>query len=442
MPSHAHRAELGGIVAEGSGAGIIDAPVAALRLVSAGAEDALERFSDPELLDEGKVNVISLEAIEARLGPRWELRRDQVYDFAARVLERGVGDSGFFVRVSPTDFFIVHPDRGRVAGQAACLRYLREVLNHFLGDAAMASAGVLQVTKITKGRLEARQMDQRAEIHVESDLEIEAASAPPAVAAPKVAEAAAPVPAAVAAAPGNDTAGDRLDRWTPFVAADGRQLRVTASLEPVYELKGFTRIGFRMIRRVIVIGTGEELSQQQVAMLSTADLLRVDLATIVRGIDRLAAETSGERQLSLIVPLSYTSLSSQKGRTEFVKQLKEAGALVKLGVICEICDIDGVPPSALLAATSLVRPFTLLLAGRLLNTAPAAIVRLEGSGLQAVSFECPPGLGEAEFIGWAIAAIGASKRVAKSVMVYNARTPKQAGTLASLGASHASIVAG
>jgi hypothetical protein len=429
-------------VAEGSGAVTLPAqaiePPAALRLVSAGAEEALERFSDPALLDGGKVNVISLEAIEARLGARWELRRDQVYDFATRVLGRGVGDSGFFVRVSPTDFFIVHPDLGRVAGQAACLRYLREVLNHFLGDAAMASAGVLQVTKIAKGRLEARQMDQRAEVHVEGDLEIEAAPAPRAAAAPPVAEAAAP---AAVPAPGEETAGDRLDRWTPFVAADGRQLRVTASLEPVYELKGFTRIGFRMIRRVIVIGTGEELSQQQVAMLSTADLLRVDLATIVRGIDRLAAETSGEQQLSLIVPLSYTSLSSQKGRTEFVKQLKEAGGLVKLGVICEICDIDGVPPSALLAATSLVRPFTLLLAGRLLNTAPAAIVRLEGSGLQAISFECPPGLGDAEFIGWAIAAIGASKRVAKSVMVYRARTAKQAGTLASLGASHASIVA-
>jgi hypothetical protein len=444
VPSHAHRAELGGIVAEGSGAvswpaQAIEAPVA-LRLVSAGAEEALERFSDPALLDGGKVNVISLEAIEARLGARWELRRDQVYDFATRVLARGVGDSGFFVRVSPTDFFIVHPDLGRVAGQAACLRYLREVLNHFLGDAAMASAGVLQVTKIAKGRLEARQMDQRAEVHAESDLEIEAAPAPRAAVAPSIAEDAAP--AAVAATPDKESAGDRLDRWTPFVAADGRQLRVTASLEPVYELKGFTRIGFRMIRRVIVIGTGEELSQQQVAMLSTADLLRVDLATIVRGIDRLAAETSGERQLSLIVPLSFTSLSSQKGRTEFAKQLKEAGGLVKLGVICEICDIDGVPPSALLAATSLVRPFTLLLAGRVLNTAPAAIVRLEGSGLQAVSFECPPGLGDAEFIGWAVSAIGASKRVAKSVMVYQARTPKQAGTLASLGASHASIVGG
>ncbi|MGH6909859.1 MAG: hypothetical protein ACREEG_06705, partial [Phenylobacterium sp.] len=140
----------------------------ALRLVSAGAEDALERFSDPALLVAGKVNVISLEAVEARFGPRWELRRDQVYDFAMRVLERGVGAGGFFVRVSPTDFFIVQPDLGRAAGQAACLRYLREVLNHFLGDDGMAISGVLQVTKIGKGRLEARRMDDSVQAEAEN----------------------------------------------------------------------------------------------------------------------------------------------------------------------------------------------------------------------------------------------------------------------------------
>jgi len=417
-------------VAEGAGSGTptiarARTPPAAVRLVSAGVEDALERFSDPTLLATGKINIISLEAVEARFAARWELRRDQVYDFAARVLERGVGPGGFFVRVSPTDFFVVQPDLGRLAGQAACLRYLREVLNHFLGESEMAASGVLQVTKITDGRLEARHMDESVQADVEDtnrpELEAEPAAPP---------------------APEEEPAEHPLDRWTPFVAADGRKLRVSATLEPVFELKGFTRIGFRMVRRVIVMDTGEELSPQQVAMLSTSDMLRVDLATAVRGIDRLVAETSGEQQLSLIVPLSFTSLSSQKGRTEFAKQLREAGNLVRLGVICEIGDIDGVPPSALLAATSLVRPFALLVAGRLMNTKPGAIAGMEGAGLQAVSFECPVGLGEAEFIGWATRTIRSGKRIAKSVMVYRARSPKQAATLASLGASHVSLVAG
>jgi hypothetical protein len=390
------------------------------RLISAGAEDTLKRFSEPALLAAGKVNLISLEAVEKRFASRWELRRNQVYDFATRVLDRGVGVTGFFVRISSTDFFIVHPDLGRLAGQAACLRYLREVLNHFLGEDQMAAAGVLQVTKITKGRLEAQRMDERAQdVDAATRTDLEVVLAPPA-----------------AAPPGSERSPDR---WSPFVASDGRHLRVSAKLEPVYELKGFARIGFRMIRRVLIGGSEEELTPQQLAKLSTADLLRIDLATAVRGLDRLHGDSAGERQLSLIVPVSFISLSSQKGRGEFIEQLKAAGGLVKLGVICEVCDIDGVPPGALLAATSLLRPFTLLIVGRLLNTAPTAIVRLEGSGLQALSFECPPGLGEAEFVGWATAAIGASKRVAKSVLVYGAKSAQQAGTLASLGASHVSL---
>lgn len=330
-----------------------------------------------------------------------------------------MGASGYFLRVSSTDFFIVHPDLGRIAGQMACLRYLREVLHHFLGEDQMAALGVLQVTKIAKGLIEAKQID---------------ASATDDATAGEVAE-----------SPDSevDEAGWRaIDRWTPFVAADGRQVRVSATLEPVYETRGFTRIGFRMARRVLATQRREEeeLSPQQVALMSTADLLRVDLATIARGIERLRTEGRGEQQLSLIVPLSFASLASQKGRAEFVKQLRTTGGLVKLGAICEICDIEGVPPSALLAAVSLVRPVAVLVVGRLLTTTPAAIAQLQGTGLQALSFDCPHDLSDAEFVAWATGSIVAAKRVARSVLVYRATSARRAGLLATLGASHVSLV--
>jgi hypothetical protein len=229
------------------------------------------------------------------------------------------------------------------------------------------------------------------------------------------------------------------DPCAPFLTADGRQLRVTATLDPVFEAKGFTRIGFRLIQRVMSVRyNGEDaLTAQQVSQLSTAELLRVDLATIARGVDRLQAEAA--QQLSLIVPISYTSLASMKGRGEVVARLKDTGGLVKLGVICEILDVDGVPPSILLAAVSLVKPFALLVVGRLADTDPKAILRLEGTGLQALSFECPPDLGEPEFQAWAAGAVTAAKRVAKAVLVYGAGTPARAGILAALGASHVSV---
>lgn len=397
----------------------------AMRLVSSDAEAQIERFCDPQLLASGKVNIISLESVQKRFGDRWQTRKDQVFDFAERVLERSLGERGVSVQVSDMDYLIVHPDLSRMAGQAACLRYLREILTHFLGHDREAAGGVLQVTRISQGRLQAEQVDATA-----AEAMLAAGS-----------DEEAPHRLGVFHED-SDITTKLVNRWTPFVAVDGRHLRVSATLEPVYELKGFSRIGFRMIRRVILISTSEELSSQQVAALSASDILRADLATITRGIDRLRAEAGDERQLSLIVPLSFTSLSSQKGRAELVEPLKEAGGLVRLGVVCEILDIEGVPPGALLTATSLVRPFSLLVVGRMTGSTAASMERMKGAGLQALSFECPQGLGDAEFMGWATATIAAAKKVAKSVLVYRVATPQRAATLASLGATHVSLVAG
>ena len=386
------------------------------RLVTAGVEGSLQRFDDPALLSSGKVNLISLEAVEARLGARWALRQDQVYDFTSRVLERGVGAQGFFLRVSNTDFFIVHPDLSRLAGQAACLRYLREVLTHFLGEDSRAASGVLEVTHIGGGRLEAQAIDVRREPEITSQ----------------------DTPTPPAGRP--DLAVDvSVDRWTPFVASDGRQLRVSASLEPVYELKTFTRIGFRMVRRVIVVQTDEELAPPKLAALSTSDLLRVDLATIARGLGRLQTESLEEQQPSLIVPISFVSISGQKGRAVLAEQLTAVARYVRLGVICEVCDLHGVPASALLTATSLVRPFALLIAGHVVNPSRDAVSVLRGSGLQAISFDCPRDLRDAEFRSWAAMAIPAARSLAKSVLVYRAGSPERAAILGSLGATHVSL---
>jgi hypothetical protein len=396
-----------------------------MRLVSAQAEAQLDRFSDPVLLNSGKVNLISLEAVQQRLAEKWSVRKDQVFAFAEKVLQRNIGASGVYLRISDTDFFIISPDLGRYAGQAACLRYLREILTHFLGDDAAAVTGVLQVTRIGKGRLEAERVDP---LHAEQALErgesgdVDASGQ-------------------LASMDLEQTSKPAVNRWTPFVASDGRQLRISARLEPVYEIKNFTRIGFRMVRRVIVVSSGEELTPRQVAALSSADILRADLATITRGVDRLNAD-GGEQQLSLVVPVSFISLSSQRGRTELIKPLKEAGGLVKLGVISEILDIEGVPSGPMLAAASLVRPFSLLVIGHLQSPTPKSFARFSEAGMQALSFECPLGLGDGEFIGWASATVGAAKKVVKSVMVYGAGSAQRAGVLASFGATHVSLGGG
>jgi hypothetical protein len=125
-----------------------------------------------------------------------------------------------------------------------------------------------------------------------------------------------------------------------------------------------------------------------------------------------------------------------------VTPLKEAGGLVKFGVICEILDIEGVPAGALLSAASLVRPFSLLVVGHVEAPTPKSFARLGGANLQALSFECPEGLGDGEFAGWANATVTAARKVAKSILVYRAPSAQRAGLLASFGATHVSLAGG
>jgi hypothetical protein len=387
------------------------------RRLDPGTMGGLEPFLNSPLLASGQINLLSLDPIAERLGARWPARRDPIYDYVERALERHIGARGHIQRVSETDFLVVLPDEGKFTAQARCLRALREVLTYFLGEARPADLTVREVSRITPEGLEAVLVDPVAVI------------------------AAADIEEAQRAA--SKASARTMDRWTPFVASDGRKVRVSCVLEPVFELKHHTRIGYRIARRVLRTDTEEALTASEIQNLSRADIERIDLATIARGLDRLRTDAGHERQLSLIVPVSYTSLSNRGGRAALAALFGEAKALVRAGVICEICDIEGVPQVGLTEAISLIKPYCMFAIGHLRAAADHGLDSLRDAGLHAVSFEAPPGLvDDAEFLGWAKGAITAAKRIAKSVIIYRLDAPRHAGIVGLLGASHASLRSG
>ena len=384
------------------------------RIASVSLAAAVEQFSDVGLLTEGKVNLIALDAIVGRLGARWAVRRDQIYDYVDRTIQRRLGPRSYHLRISETDFLICQPELGRFSGQAACLQILREVLTYYIGDATQADDCVHQVTKVSATEIQGSRV-RASEVEQGERMEREA----------------------------NASVRSRrtIDDWTPFVASDGRELHVTCTLEPVIELKSFGRIGFRMARQVLDLGSGETLTAAMVRKLPRVDILRIDLATVAHGMDRLRAAESGERQPSLIVPVSFTSLSSQRGRTEIARLLREASGLVKRGVICEISDIEGVPQGTMLQVVSLIRPYCLFVVARLDlgPPSPATVSQLKRSGVHALSVECPQWLSDAAFLRWTKTTIEAARRVVRSTMLYRVGSPRHAALAAELGATHASL---
>src|SRR5580704_15163578 len=129
------------------------------RFATADAQQALERLQSSSMLGEGRVSLISLDAVRERLGSRWFGSRDRVYDYAQQTLRRQLGPHGFFLRVSETDLLVAQPGFGRIAGQAYCLNCLREVLTYFLGEALISDIMVHEFTSIEGGHVSARTLD-------------------------------------------------------------------------------------------------------------------------------------------------------------------------------------------------------------------------------------------------------------------------------------------
>jgi hypothetical protein len=230
------------------------------------------------------------------------------------------------------------------------------------------------------------------------------------------------------------------DRWSPFTAHDGRRLRASSQLEPVFQLKTWGRIGYRMSRKALLLPAETPLTAAELGQLTSADIERIDFATLARGLNRLQQHTAGVREPSLILPVSFATASSHRGRSMLAEFFHAAQANVQRGLICELYDIEGAPASGLLEATALMRPHSRFIVGRL-NTAPAGgLAALKDVGLHGVSIECPHATSDDDaFAAFARTVTTAAKGVARAVMLYGVSGPKQAAIASLFGATHASF---
>ncbi len=386
------------------------------RLLNGSAEQALQLVAGSAALEEGRVALISLVGVRARLGDKWAARRDLAQENIERSITRHIGADGFFVRLSETDYLVAQPNTPPLVGQVACFNALRATLDFLLGEAVMSDIVVHEVKAITSGAIEGCRIDVAA---VEAALINQHADA---------------------TAPRDHTSELSLARWSPFVTNDGRRVRVSCTLEPLINLKTFARIGYRIRRRVLQLPGETPLSPREQSLLSRSDVEKVDMATLLRGLDRLGDESSAARQPSLVLPVSYTSLTNTRSRALILDVFEQARSKVLAGLLCEICDIEGVPPGALLAAISLIRPFCLFVVGKLNETPTSSLASLKDAGLQALSYDWPQSLsGEAEFIGEMRQLVAVTKSAVKTLFIYQLPSQRRAAIAAQLGATHATL---
>jgi hypothetical protein len=399
------------------------------RVVAADAASQVERLESSPLVAEGRVNLIGLDSIQARLDSRWGGKRDQVHEYVQRLLETRLDGSGWWVKVSETDYLVVQPTLDRHLAQASCVRFMREILGHFLGEARPTDVAVREVTYLDRAGLKAalvdRAMASAAHDHDDDD---ETAGRS--------------LKAALPTSERSDVESQGAMQWSPFVAGDGRELRVSCNLEPVFELNTFQMIGFRLNRRVIVAETDEVLSVEKVQRLSTADIERVDLATIARGLSRLRSDTAN-RPMMVMMPIFYPTLAAARGRANLIPCLRETREGMGSRVICEVESADELAINALLSVGDLIRPFCHALIGRLSGEPDRRLSGLKEASLNGVSFTFSPhGYPNADAAAGALARlIEYAKRAGRNVMVRGPFTQHDLVLAQVAGATHAVMAA-
>ncbi len=299
------------------------------RLEAVGADAVLERFASPDMLARGAVNVISVSAIRARLGERWDRRAEDVWAYMDRKLDEHLGHGDVRHRLNPTDFVVAMPSRDAVTAQVLAMRVLEEVLIHFLGEARPCDIDVKAVTAFENGCLSCATLD--------ADL----------LAVMRTQPLAPPASPPAHTFVGIDLAEERRRNPVSFVTGSGLSLRVDFSIEPLISLKHNATAGLRIEPIVTDEPSGRIIPARAFSRLPDQDMALIDEATVSYGALYLP-KAEGRGQPPLVLPQSFRTMAARKGRGALISHAGAATAIVKAGVIVELIDAGaGVPPGRL-----------------------------------------------------------------------------------------------
>jgi len=305
------------------------------RIAATDVASILERVAGAELAARGAINIISVEAVRAELGERWERNRAGVWSYVQKRMAEHLQPGDLFQRIGDTEFLVAMTSEEGAAAQGLTLRILEEVLTHFLGEASPAHMRIRTVTSITGEELHCAPLD------------------PQSVAAPRRKE-----PAATQAATVISPMEEARRNPVSFVTANGARLEMRFAVEQVVSLRHQVTAALRIEPTVTDLSSGRVIPSRALSKLTDAELSRIDEATIDYGALYLAA-TAERSRTPLILPASYRTMMASKGRGLLIAAAAKAPDSIRTGLLVELVDVDrGTPHGRLIEIVGLLRTLT------------------------------------------------------------------------------------
>lgn len=305
------------------------------------AGSILDKLKSSGLLAQGRAHVVGVEAIRAAFGARWAMRKEVVWDLTEAQLLKRVGSQAFAARLSDTEFIIITPKMEPEASRALAARVSRELFTHFLGERAQGQVSIKVVTDFVDEAVCCRPLTAEEMAAALADGEA--------------------LPASSLAAASDIVVDDgaALEGQTPLTTVGGTRLRFSTSVDPIIDLRQWAVAGHRIEPKILFETTRVPLTAVERRNLLPHDVACIDRATLAKGLERLRSFEPGGRRLTLILTVSFLTVSSSWAMADLFAGIDPLTKSAMQGsVIWEIADFEaGVPATRLLDCMNALSPY-------------------------------------------------------------------------------------
>jgi hypothetical protein len=295
-----------------------------------------QRLTGSELVARGSVNVISIKAIRKWAGDWWSEKRGDVWTYVELKLNEHLDRNDMRARISDSEFLIAMNNDQGLAAQATSVRILEDVLTHLLGNAAAKDLGIRTGIGLEGGEAVCKPID------------------PAVILAARARRDSARSPVRIEVDPADEA------RRTPvaFTTAGGAALRVDFTLEHVVSLRRNITTAIRVEPMVTHLASGRQAAARALTKLSDRDVAFIDETTL-KYASVFARSAQGHNAPELILPASFRTLGTQRGRDLLTGTAGLSLSLLRGGVMIELVDVTrGTPAGRLLEVVGLLRALT------------------------------------------------------------------------------------
>lgn len=288
------------------------------RLSSAAESKAvLDLLAKDQRIARGSAFVINVDIIRDWAGDRWRSERADVWDYVNARIEEHLDESDLRHRVTETDFLIAMTTEDGVAAQAVGLQILQETVAFFLGEADAEKLKILALTRIEGRELVCVELDP---VKIRAVMERTDSDAP------------------------NDAPDPETElNPTLFMASNGDRLRIDYSTELVLSLRHGVTAALRIVPKVRMIATDQVIPTHMFNKLSDEDIDVIDRTTLAYA--ALFLPTDARVESPVIVPVSFRTMGSRKGRNYLATLENTTAERIRQGMLIELVDIDRGTPT-------------------------------------------------------------------------------------------------